>query len=338
MAQERWTKRSGDHVNPNILWCVTRWQTSHATSRQAFSSGFTYADLITTPRGRRIDNEGGLLWVSFALVTSRRFGWIESAVMGQRPAVLVAVESCRDGNSFSRILSLSLGVCSVWVRILLISSPALCRTRAVLQGLHRVSRRVNQGCPWGHFLHVLTQTKIQKTDMVFRSGGSRKCCGGSFSLLDANERRINTVCYVRVPLVAKIKYAQTWEIAWQQNWTAWEEMQVWAAEMTSGLQSGDKPSANNCQRQSFPFCSRAVLNTRKISNRHVSLYCWTLKINFILKINWGFFFFAGCVVWHREAIQFCDICLLQYRTVGNPGLDTFSFYRVVLWLWCCFIS
>lgn len=137
--------------------------------------------------------------------------------MGQGPAVLVAVESCRDGNSFSRILSLSLGVCSVWVRILLISSPALCRTRAVSQGLHCVSRRVNQDCPWGHFLHALTQMMIQKTDMVFGSEGSRGCCARSFSLLDANERRINTVCYVRVPLVAKIKYAQTWEIAWQQN-------------------------------------------------------------------------------------------------------------------------
>lgn len=52
VAQELWAK----HVNPNNLWCITRWQISHATSIQTFSSMFTYSDLIIALRGRRIDN------------------------------------------------------------------------------------------------------------------------------------------------------------------------------------------------------------------------------------------------------------------------------------------
>lgn len=126
---------------------------------------------------------------------------------------------------------------------------------------------------------------VQKTDLILGSEGSRQCGRIRFSLLNANEHRINILYFVHVSLVAKIKYAQTWEIAWQQDLTAWEEMKAWVVEMTCGLESSDKPSANNCQRQSFPFCLLAVLNSRRSSNRHVSLYCWTLKINFILKIN-----------------------------------------------------
>lgn len=89
---------------------------------------------------------------------------------------------------------------------------------------------------------------IQKTDLILGSEVSRPCCRISFSLLSANEHRINILYYVDVSLVAKIKYSQTSETAWQQNLTAWEEMKAWVAEMTSGLESSDKPSANNCQR------------------------------------------------------------------------------------------
>lgn len=40
--------------------------------------------------------------------------------------------------------------------------------------------------------------------------------------------------------------------------------------------------------------------------------------------------FRGDGVWHREAVWFCHVCLLQYRNVGNPGLDTWRCSSVIV--------
>lgn len=155
---------------------------------------------------------------------------------------------------------------SVWgTSSLHTSSLGLYRAGAVLPCFHRVSRTINQDCLSWDFLHAWAQMKmILKADLILGSEASRQCCRISFSLLNADEHRINILYYVHVSLVAKIKYAQTWEMAWQQNLTAWEELKAWVVEMTSGLESSYKPSANNCQKQRFAFCLLAILNSRKI--------------------------------------------------------------------------
>lgn len=90
------------------------------------------------------------------------------------------------------------------------------------------------------------------------------------------------LCYVSVSLLAKASMHKHEQKSGSRKLTSWGEMKAWVAEMTSGLESSDKPSAKNHQRQSFPFCLLAVLNSRRTSNKHVSMYCWTLKINFII--------------------------------------------------------
>lgn len=59
----------------------------------------------------------------------------------------------------------------------------------------------------------------------------------------------------------------------------------------------------------FHFCLLACCTKQQKKLSHVSLYWWTLKANFILKLNWGFS--AGdvfvCVIRHRETIQFWNV-------------------------------
>lgn len=93
-------------------------------------------------------------------------------------------------------------------------------------------------------------------------------------------------------------------------------MKAWAVEMTAGLESSDEPSAKNCQRQ---FSSLFACCTKQQKKINLSCLFILVDIKDKLYLNKLRLFFAeGCGVWHREAVQICDMfCLLQFRNVGT---------------------
>lgn len=177
--------------------------------------------------------------------------------MAQRPAVLVAMkhlsaESCRYGNLFSRILYPLFWVCLFSTLNLGVEQSAHPQPQSVQS--RSCSAEISlceyePGLSVCKFSHSWAQMQMIKTpDLILGREGSSQRWRVSFSLSNANELRINILHYGCVSLVAKIKYALTWETAWQQGWTAGEERKAFVVEMTSGLESSEKTSVKNCQR------------------------------------------------------------------------------------------
>lgn len=183
-------------------------------------------------------------------------------------------------------------------------SLSLCRAGAVLHRFHHISKSMNQDCLCGSFLiHGLRWRCLKNPDLVLVRAASSVV---SSSLSNANELRINIrMCFTgcKNQVCTNMRNSLTAELncmGGKESIMLWRWHLGWKAVIKLLLRT---------VKDYFHFCLLACCTKQQKKLSHVSLYWWTLKANFILKLNWGFS--AGnvfvCVIRHRKTIQFWNV-------------------------------